>query len=406
MKQKVLTVSKVTNYIKRIFDYDVILSNVLVEGEVSNFNLHRSGHAYFSIKDENSRLSCVMFRNAIKDTLLFKDGDQVVLTGRVSVYEKNGQYQLYVSSYEKKGVGNLYEKFEQRKKELEQEGWFDPKHKRKLPYLPKKIGLVTSPTGAAVRDMISVISRRFPHVEIKLFPVSVQGEKAAHQIAHAIYRLNELALVDVLIIGRGGGSIEELWAFNEKEVVDAVFDSTIPVISAVGHETDFTLSDFVADLRAPTPSAAAELVLPSYQDVKSALNQYKVILSRNAKIAFDRSKNRLEQSKRHVFFSNPEFYFMKERQTIDGLRVKLETAMQKEITRKKHRLTEYKVRMEGYDPKKILSRGFSVLQNEEGRILQSSHEVKIGERIQTVLSDGIIRSTVDGKEKKEDGTKL
>jgi exodeoxyribonuclease VII large subunit len=262
MQQK-LTVSQLTKYIKQLFSYDNLLSNVCVTGEISNFKLHSSGHMYFTLKDEHSVIKCVMFKTYNR-RLRFKpeDGLKVIIRGYVSIYEAGGSYQLYPEYMEPDGLGDLYLAFEQLKQKLEREGLFSAEYKKRIPFLPARIGVITSPTGAVIRDIMNVLFRRFPNVVLKIFPVMVQGEGAGKQISRALDMINKARAADVIILARGGGSLEELWPFNEEILARSIFKSEIPVISAVGHETDFSISDFVADLRAPTPSAAAELVVP------------------------------------------------------------------------------------------------------------------------------------------------
>ncbi|SHE55481.1 exodeoxyribonuclease VII large subunit [Alkalibacter saccharofermentans] len=397
MRQRVLSVSKLTKYIKSIFDNDVILKNVIVEGEISNYKLHSSGHAYFSVKDDESRLNCVMFKNAAASSPSIGDGDKVILHGNISVYEKNGQYQLYVQKCEKKGLGDLYVEFEKLKSELESLGWFDPLKKKKIPMVPKKIGVVTSPTGAAIRDMISVISRRFPNVEIYIMPVSVQGREAPGEISAGIDIFNVMNEVDVVIIGRGGGSIEELWAFNERIVAESIHNSIIPVVSAVGHETDFTISDFTADLRAPTPSAAGELVVPSLAELKDKLMSFEKRLSKDMLSQLAISKEMLIRLRGNYFFSKPEMFYSGHTQTLDIMKTDLERSVMKVIDLKKTLLEGYRSELKGMNPENVLKRGYAVIKGAKGEYIGSIDQVSPGENVEIVFKDGTAISKILSK---------
>jgi len=397
MKQRILSVSKLTKYIKSIFDNDVILKNVIVEGEISNYKLHSSGHAYFSIKDNESRLNCVMFKNAVTAAPTVNDGDKVVLHGNISVYEKNGQYQLYVQKCEKKGLGDLYIEFEKLKSELESLGWFDPAQKKEIPKVPHKIGIVTSPTGAAIRDMLSVIKRRFPNVEIYLIPVSVQGKDAPLEIAGGINLLNVMDSVDVVITGRGGGSIEELWAFNERIVAESIHNSKIPVISAVGHETDFTISDFVADLRAPTPSAAGELAVPSMSDLIDKLSFFEKRLTKDLSSQLAIKKEQLGRLKENYFFSRPDMFYSGQVQTLDLLRTNIERAIAKILDEKNTMLEGYKSELKGMNPENVLKRGFAAVKNLQGGYISSLGQVSLGDDVEIVFKDGTAKSKILSK---------
>ncbi|HAE62026.1 MAG TPA: exodeoxyribonuclease VII large subunit [Eubacteriaceae bacterium] len=397
MKQRILSVSKLTKYIKSIFDNDVILKNVIVEGEISNYKLHSSGHAYFSIKDNESRLNCVMFKNAVAAAPTVNDGDKVVLHGNISVYEKNGQYQLYVQKCEKKGLGDLYIEFEKLKSELESLGWFDPAQKKEIPKVPHKIGIVTSPTGAAIRDMLSVIKRRFPNVEIYLIPVSVQGKDAPLEIAGGINLLNVMDSVDVVITGRGGGSIEELWAFNERIVAESIHNSKIPVISAVGHETDFTISDFVADLRAPTPSAAGELAVPSMSDLIDKLSFFEKRLTKDLSSQLAIKKEQLGRLKENYFFSRPDMFYSGQVQTLDLLRTNIERAIAKILDEKNTMLEGYKSELKGMNPENVLKRGFAAVKNLQGGYISSLGQVSLGDDVEIVFKDGTAKSKILSK---------
>jgi exodeoxyribonuclease VII large subunit len=301
--ERVFTVTEINNYIKYLMQNDMLLSHLYVKGEISNFKHHTSGHAYFTLKDADSRIKCVMFKgSASKLKFVPEDGCAVILRGYFSIYERDGQYQLYVEDMIPEGTGSLYKAYEQLKKKLSELGYFDEAKKKKLPFMPQTVGIVTSPTGAAVRDIISIIKRRCPCINIYLYPVQVQGAGAEKEIAEGIRYFNTKGNVDVMIIGRGGGSIEELWAFNEEIVAKAIYESSIPVISAVGHETDFTIADFTADLRAATPSAAAELAVPDKQSLMSKVSQYQYALNSSMTNYINSKRVRVERiSKDNVF---------------------------------------------------------------------------------------------------------
>lgn len=401
MKQRVLTVEKLTKYIKGIFDNDPILRNVYVEGEVSNFKRHSSGHAYFSLKDNESRIQCVMFRNVTHHGEDIRDGDKVILRGSVSLYEKTGQYQLYVHEWQKKGLGDLYVEFEKLKSELESLGWFDSGRKKKIPYMPKHIGIVTSPTGAAIRDMVSVIQRRFPKVELQIMPVSVQGERAAQEIARGIDILNAMNEVEVILVGRGGGSIEELWAFNERVVAESIFRSTIPVISAVGHETDFTIADFVADLRAATPSAAAELAVPSLEEQKDRLLLVKRKLKGDVTGKMVASQERLIQMMNRYYFAHPEMFYVQKIQDVDQLRTRLGDQMNRFLTQQNSLLKERKIRLEGFNPREILQRGYAAVKDEQGHFVTNSENLSLGESVKLIFAEGYARASITEKGRDE-----
>ena len=295
MEEKVFSVSNINKYIKMVFDKDTFLSNIMVKGEITNFKAHSSGHLYFTLKDEFSTIKCIMFKSAALG-LKFrpKDGDSVIVKGAVSVYEVGGTYQLYVRQMNQDGIGALYEKYEELKNRLEKEGLFSPEFKKKIPFMPKRVGVITSPTGAVIRDIINVSTRRFNKVNILLYPAAVQGENVAETVVKGIKTFNEHNLVDVIIVARGGGSFEDLFGFNDEKIARAVFESKIPIVSAVGHETDFTICDFVSDLRAPTPSAAAELVYPSEMEISSRLDTLKLRLNTSIVNILEKRKQYLE----------------------------------------------------------------------------------------------------------------
>jgi len=371
-KRRVYKVAELTKNIRRVLEKD--FSSLWVEGEISNFTLHSSGHMYFSLKDESSVMSAVMFRGSNKDLKFqVKDGMQVVCFGRIGVYEKRGQYQLYVDKMEPKGVGALQLAFEQLKAKLYKEGLFDKERKKPIPFLPTRIGVVTSPTGAAIRDILNVARRRFSNVEIILNPVKVQGTGAKEEIVKAIELFNTMGDIDVMIVGRGGGSIEDLWAFNEEVVARAISRSKIPIISAVGHEIDWTISDFVADMRVPTPSAAAERVFPRKEELMTRIGN-----------ALERLKNSL--------FNN----VIQNQQRIDELLSNLRLRQEFIVKFKKQNLKTMFGKLEALSPLAVLKRGYSITETLDGKkVLKDIKDVNKGERIKTVLSKGQIISEVE-----------
>ncbi len=397
-KMSALTVSELNRYVKDLVAKDVILSGLWVKGEVSNFKSHYSGHFYFTLKDEKSVLKCVMFRsNASSMTFMPEDGMKVIIRGYISVFERDGQYQLYAEEMQPDGIGALYIAYEKLKKKLEAEGLFDVERKRKLPYIPRSIGVVTSSTGAVIRDIINVLSRRFYNVNIKLYPVQVQGELAAGQIAAAVRRLNELDNVDVIIVGRGGGSLEDLWPFNEEIVARSIYESRIPIISAVGHETDFTICDFVADVRAPTPSAAAELAMPERSVVENRLDGLKMRLRNaiNKKTSMERlSIKRLEGS---VAFKQPYNRIYQNRMLLDVQKRYMEKALAALKGEYRNRLSLLAARLDTLSPLSSLARGYCIIRSEkDDTLIKSVQSVSLGERLEISLTDGKLDCIVDG----------
>lgn len=410
-----LTVTDINNYIKNIVDGDFFLSNVTLKGEISNLKFHTRGHLYFSLKDENSKINAVMFNyKNLGLNFIPKDGMNVIVKGKVSVFTTGGSYQITVSNMKEDGIGNLYILFEELKRRLEREGLFSPEHKKKLPRIPKKVGVITASTGAAVKDIISTINRRFPLTEIILFPTLVQGVGAKENIVKMINEANK-SDVDVIILGRGGGSIEDLWAFNEEIVARAIYNSTKPIVSAVGHEIDFTISDFVSDMRAPTPTGAAELVVPSKVEIQSYLNDYKgrIISVINKKIkSYTDTFSKLKST---YILKNPISMYEIDEQKLDNMLEKLGSIMTYKLEREKselnnlskmispnilNRLDKEKIKLENIEtklnllnPENILKKGYS-LTLVEGKIVKSINSVKKGSIIDTKFSDGIIKSEV------------
>lgn len=396
IENNALTVTELNLYIKNIFESNPFLNRVTIKGEISNFKRHSSGHLYMSLKDETGVIRAVMFRSAAsKLAFLPENGAKVVAVGRVSVYERDGQYQIYLESMHPEGMGELHIRFEKLKQKLNAEGLFDAKYKKPLPKYPKKIGVVTAPTGAAVRDIINVLSRRFKYSDIVLYPVLVQGENAAQDIVSAIEFFNEHKYADVLIVGRGGGSIEDLWAFNEEIVARAIFKSEIPIVSAVGHEIDFTISDFVSDLRAPTPSAAAELVVPDEKELADKFgNVYRRLSSCAARI-IESKKLMLKYYADKQTLKNPVYGINEKRMYLDSISKDFETEVLNILSEKKQNLGVLASKLDGLSPLGTISRGFSLAFNKDGKLIKKVTDVKSGDKIDLRVSDGRVRATVD-----------
>lgn len=397
----ILSVSEINKYIKELLSRDLILSNLWVKGEISNYKYHYSGHMYFTLKDETSLLKCVMFKS-YGSLLKFKpeNGMKVLIKGNVSVFERDGQYQLYAEEMQPDGIGALHLAFEQLKNRLEKEGLFDIKYKKRIPFLPGTIGVVTSSTGAVIRDIINVLNRRFGNYRLKLFPVAVQGEGAAVQIARAVRKFNELQCVDVIIVARGGGSLEELWAFNEEIVARSIFESKIPVISAVGHETDFTIADFVADLRAPTPSAAAELVLPEKHAVENSLAVFRRSMKNSLIRQLGIYKTRLESLRGSIAFKQPYDRIYQERMTLDLHNKYLFRALKAKIEKDKSNLAYLIGKLDVLSPLTVLARGYSIVKSKGNDIIVKSVKgIEAGNELEISLTDGKINCCVSSVEK-------
>lgn len=384
------TVTQVNKYIKKILDNDFILANIMVKGEISNFKNHSSGHMYFSLKDENASMKCVMFRGqAISLKFKPEDGMKVIISGYVSSYEKDGQCQLYCDFMELDGVGDLYAKYEKLKEKLSKEGLFDESKKKKLPLLPKCVAVITSPTGAVIRDILNVSQRRFPKANIKLFPSSVQGDGAYRDLVHQVEFINENNLADVIIIGRGGGSIEDLWNFNSEELAYAIYNSKIPVVSAVGHETDFTICDFVADLRAPTPSAAAEVVFPIFDELTYKLATFEKRLRMALTGNLENKRKRLIKLKESYYFKRPEELINKLKIRSDMATKDLIKINEKLINKKKNDFSNAVNKLDALSPLKTLSRGYSVVLK-DNKVVKSEKDIPLGEEFGIKLNDGEI----------------
>ncbi|WP_418617038.1 exodeoxyribonuclease VII large subunit [Ruminococcus sp.] len=397
-KPRVLSVSQINFYIKSIIENDGSLQFVLVTGEISNLTVHqRSGHIYLSLKDSNSVISAVMFAgNARRLKFRLENGMKVICRGRISVYEPSGRYQLYIEDMQPNGVGALTLAFEQLKKSLAQKGLFDNAHKKPLPKFPKTIGVITSPTGAAVQDITNIIRRRFPSADIVLAPVLVQGESAPEQLVRAVNKFSASKIADVVIIGRGGGSAEDLWAFNDEQLAYAVYNCETPIISGVGHETDFTICDFVADVRASTPSAAAELAVPDRQELMSYYFKQKQYISAMLDRKIKTAQLRLENQQRRMSASSPKLKAEQLEKQLSAKSEKLTRFMNIYISDKENKLIAAKGKLDGLNPLNVLNRGYAIAEKDE-KIITSSKQLKNGDDFTVILSDGKINAKVCGE---------
>lgn len=398
MERLVYSVSQVNLYIKNMFIREPVLQYLSIKGEISNCKYHSSGHIYFTLKDAKSQISCVMFAGQ-RSGLSFRlsEGQSVVVMGSLSVYERDGKYQLYAKKIELDGFGALYEEFLRRKEQLLREGLFDEEKKRKLPYYAKRIGIATSETGAVIRDIVTVAKRRNPYVSLYLYPVKVQGEGAATSIARGLAYLDRQEM-DVLIVGRGGGSLEDLWAFNEEEVARAIAACKTPVISAVGHETDTTIADFAADLRAPTPSAAAELAVCDMGELESDLLARKYDLNRKMKAHLKEANRRLEGYTMRLKYAEPERLLMEKQQILADMQDALERTMAKRLEQKKQRLSVSMERLKGLSPLSRLEKGFGYLSDSRGCAVRSAEQVEEGQELTVQLKDGKLETKVLAKD--------
>ena len=396
MDLPILSVTQLNTYIKSLLDGDANLSNLFIRGEISNFKRHSSGHLYLTLKDENSRLPAVMFRfNAMKMRFMPQDGMQVIARGRISVYDRDGRYQLYIEEMHPDGVGDLSVAYEQLKDKLAAEGLFAQEHKKPLPPYPQRVGVITSATGAAVHDIITVLARRYPVANLILCPVHVQGTEAAGEICEALDRFNRQRAADVIILGRGGGSIEDLWAFNEESIARAVYRSEIPVISAVGHETDFTSCDFVADVRAATPSAAAELAVPDLRELKARLAGFQIKMTSDLSALLEAKKVRLSLVSAFQCFKNPMYAIENRRQRLDESATAFESAIRSGLTAKRDKLSAAAASLELLSPLKVLARGYSIASGADGQVIRSIKDTQKGEPIVLRVTDGRVFCSVD-----------
>jgi len=389
------TVTQINQYIKNIFIRDQILNRVYIKGEVSNCKYHTSGHIYFTLKDAAGQLACVMFAGQRRGlTFRLEEGQSVIVLGSINVYERDGKYQLYASSIQLDGLGRLYEQYERLKKALEMEGLFDKSHKKLIPQYPTKIGIVTASTGAAIQDILNIAKRRNPYVQLILYPAQVQGIGAAQSIAKGIMALDKLNL-DTIIVGRGGGSIEDLWAFNEELVARTIFNCNTPIISAVGHETDVTIADFVADLRAPTPSAAAELAVNDYRTFLTTISDYQRQLNKIMIQKITYSRGLVREYKLRLDYSSPSYQIQQKRQRLIDTEQKLHYLMERSLKLKKHQLQLIITKLEGLSPLKKLSRGYAMVIGEDGKPVQSAKNISVDEVITLSLLDGEVKARVE-----------
>ena len=395
MGQTVLSITQLNEYIRGKMDTDPLLNQVAVRGEISNYKLYPSGHHYFTLKDEASALRCVLFKgNAARLRFRPENGMKILAMGRVSVFPRDGAYQLYCTALAMDGVGDLYAAFEQMKKKLEAQGLFDPSHKKPIPRYPGTIGIVTSSAGAAIHDMLRILGKRYPLTRVRLFPVRVQGAGASQEIAAAIRYANYYHLADVLIVGRGGGSMEDLWAFNEEPVAYAIYESEIPVISAVGHEPDVTISDFVADLRAATPSNAAELAVPDQDGLRQSLDQMTSAIAGNLSRQLKAARQHLNALACASVLQDPGAYIAQQRKNTEFLKNRLAAAQNQSVAQKRQRYIAAVSKLDAMSPLKVLTRGYSVTQTESGEIVRSAGQVKAGDRVHIRVSDGSMTAKI------------
>ena len=399
MTKEVLSISQLNEYIRGKLDADPLLNQIAVRGEISNYKMYPSGHHYFSLKDESSVLKCVMFKgNAMRLRFRPENGMKVIAMGKVSVFPRDGAYQLYCSALAMDGIGDLYAAFEALKKKLSAEGLFDPAHKQPLPRYPGTIGIITSSAGAAVHDMLRSLNKRYPLTQVRLLPVRVQGAEAPGEIAAAIGYANHYQLADLLIVGRGGGSIEDLWAFNDERVAYAIYESRIPIISAVGHEPDVTISDYVADLRAATPSNAAELAVPDMNALQQNLDAMSGSMAAALARQLKASRQRLEMLANRPSMQKPTGYLEQKEKALELLKNRLVSAQTQMLNRERHRYVASVSKLDAMSPLKVLTRGYAYAQTEDGTVLKSVDQVEAGQQITVSLSDGRLSATVMKKE--------
>ena len=400
--KNVYSIRQVNLYISNMFRQDFMLNRIYVKGEVSNCKYHTSGHIYFSLKDDSGNLACVMFagnRSGLKFQM--QNGQSVIVLGSISVYERDGKYQLYAREIIQDGMGLLYEKFQALKQELEEMGMFAPEYKQPIPAFSRRVGIVTAPTGAAIRDIMNISYRRNPYVQLILYPALVQGEEAADSIVRGIELLDQ-SHVDVIIVGRGGGSMEDLWAFNEEKVARAIFHCETPVISAVGHETDFTIADYVADLRAPTPSAAAELAVADMAAIQGQLQDMQQRLQNRMSERLSDRKKELEHLQEKLKYVSPQHQIQEKYQRLTDIEEELQMLMQQTMKERRHQLMIYVERMKGMSPLEKLSQGYSYTADARGKKITATEQVQPGDLLQIYVSDGQILAEVKEKEKTED----
>ena len=395
MAQQVLTISQINEYIRQMMDSDRLLNAVAVKGEISNYKMYPSGHHYFTLKDEGGALKCVMFKgNAMRLRFRPENGMQVIAMGKISVFPRDGAYQLYITAMAMDGVGDLYAAFEQLKKKLAAQGLFDPAHKKPLPRYPGTIGIITSSAGAAVHDMLRILRKRYPLTQVRLLPVRVQGAEAPGEIAAAIQYANRYRLADLLIVGRGGGSIEDLWAFNDERVAYVIYESQIPVISAVGHEPDVTISDYVADMRAATPSNAAELAVPDQDALRQSLDGISGTMLTAFSQQLKSARQRFNMLSASPVLSGPEAYLKQLADKLELSKNRLITAQNRLLSKEKQAFIGFTAKLDAMSPLKVLTRGYAITQNADGELLRSVKQVQSGEQITVTVSDGSFRAAV------------
>lgn len=401
--QQVLSITQINEYIRGKMDEDRLLLQLAVRGEISNYKMYPSGHHYFTLKDENAALKCVMFKtSASKLRFRPENGMKVIAMGRITVYPRDGAFQLYCSAMSMDGIGDLYAAFEQLKAKLAAQGLFAPEHKKPLPQFPKTIGIVTSSAGAAVHDMLRILKKRYPIVKVRLLPVRVQGAEAPGEIAAAIRYANRFKLADLLIVGRGGGSIEDLWAFNDERVAYAIYASEIPVISAVGHEPDVTISDYVADLRAATPSNAAELAVPDQAALQQSMDAAASAMASALSGKLRHARQRLHVLAQSPALVSPTGYLEQRQQSLEHLKSRLIGAQMQQIQRKKQRYIGNTAKLDAMSPLKVLTRGYSIVSADDGTIVRSVRQTAPGREVQVMLSDGSLRATVSDIKEESD----
>lgn len=407
MERQIISVGQVNEYIKNLMDTDALLNNLCIRGEISNYKIYSSGHHYFTLKDEAGALRCVMFRSSAS-RLRFRpeNGMKVLALGRITVFPRDGAYQLYCNDLTPDGVGDLYVAFEQLKAKLSAEGLFDPQHKKRLPPFPHRIAIITSGAGAAIMDMLRILGKRYPLSKVVILPVRVQGAEAPAEIAGAIRYANKYKVADVIITGRGGGSMEDLWAFNDERVARAIFASEIPVVSAVGHEPDVTISDFVADVRAATPSNAAELVAPDQNDLRTYLLTAQKRMAQAMQKQLKLERKTLESLKSRKVLQSPINYVNERRMLLDHTAQKLTAAAQRNFTGQKQRFVRLTAKLDALSPLKVLSRGYSLVIDADGHVVQRAEQVTIGDRVDIKLHQGSLSASVTAIREEQDGEKI
>ena len=402
MAQHVITVTQINAYIQSMMDQDRLLNNLAIKGEISNYKLYPSGHHYFTLKDDGGALRCVMFKgNAMRLKFRPENGMKVVAMGKISVFPRDGAYQLYCTELIADGIGDLYAAFEQLKTKLQAEGLFDPSHKKPLPAYPGRIGIITSSAGAAVHDMLRILRKRYPLTKVLLLPVRVQGAEAPGEIASAIRFANYYKMADLLIVGRGGGSMEDLWAFNDELVAHAIYDSVIPVISAVGHEPDVTISDFVADLRAATPSNAAELAVPDQNALRQMLDSMSDAMATHMTRQISNARKHLSVLANSAALQSPEGYLKQRRKAVELLESRLLSAQNMQISRKKQRYIALTAKLDAMSPLKVLTRGYAMVQTVDHTLVRSIQDVSIGDQLEISVADGSLTAQVCEMKEKE-----